>query len=529
MSGQAKTTVIVGGGVNALVAALILARKQGEGRKIVVLEKRERLGGLAAGEEFAKGYFTAGTLHDASLLGEDLERELKLSKFGLERSPTAPAVLVTSGVQAEEGIVLHALHAGDGVDEPELTEHAEDDLKSWRDFNAQLERWRAPLRGLLTRAPADPDTAKATGFLDLARSGFTLRRLGGKDLTEFLRVAPMCVADWLNETFRSDLLKSGLALEALTGCWAGPWSPGTATNMILRAAARERTIQGGPAALVRALEGACRAESSIELRVETEVSRLLVERGQIRGVQTRAVETVDADEVLLTTDPKRSLLDLVDPRQLPAELSKRLSVIRTRGVTAKVHLALREPLTFACRPKRSFDRIRVPAGPHLDDHERAFDAIKYGEMSKTPLLDISQPSIHSQELCPEGHAVASVLVHYAPHELEGGWTDEAREKLQERVLARLDEVAPGTRSNLIAAETLTPVDLEERFGLSGGHVFHGEEALDQLLFMRPTPGLARYETPIAGLFLGGSGSHPGGGVRGTPGQLGARALLAARR
>jgi phytoene dehydrogenase-like protein len=236
-------------------------------------------------------------------------------------------------------------------------------------------------------------------------------------------------------------------------------------------------------------------------------------------------EEIHADTVCATCDPKQTFLKLIAPRQLPVEVCDEVRVFRTRGTTAKVNLALSAPLIFQDRPGVAFEHIAI--GETLDDLERAFDAVKYGEIPKNPHLEIHVPTIQDKSLAPDGHHVASVLFHFAPHDLAGGWNKKAGKALISTVKKRIARYAPGFEEQVVAATVTTPADLESDYGLTGGHVHHGEHALDQLLFMRPGPSVSAYATPVEGLFIGGSGSHPGGGITCAPGWLASKAILSA--
>jgi phytoene dehydrogenase-like protein len=260
-----------------------------------------------------------------------------------------------------------------------------------------------------------------------------------------------------------------------------------------------------------------------QIQLGAEVAKILIDRDTVTGVGLVDGRTVEAPRVVATCDPKRALLDMIEPGVLPFKVEEQIAVVRMRGTTAKVNLALDGHLTFNGREGERHARAVV--AEHVDDIERAFDAAKYRTCSKRPHLDVSVPSVLDASLAPEGKDVVSILAHFAPHNLDGGWTEEAKASFGDAVVEVLEGAAPGTKNQIVAREVLSPPDLEDRYGLTGGHIHHGEHALDQLLFMRPTPALARYQTPIEGLYLGGSGSHPGGGVTCQPGALAAQAVL----
>lgn len=506
--------VVIGAGHNGLVAGILLAQS---GRKVTVVEQRSDAGGLCAATELHSGYTVPGVLHDTTGVRRDVVNALGLTHFGLRFESEAPSVLAAHS--EHRGVVLHAdparsrdeleaLHKGDG-----------DGYAEWRGF---LSRVRGFVAGVLNERPPPMRPSSLAEFWNLGKTGLSLRRLGKADMLELLRAVPMCAADWLQEYFGDPLLPAALAAPAVTGAFLGPWEAGSAASLLLYESVRGAEVKGGPAALAEALHKAFEAAGG-QIRFEAETARILVARGAVSGVQLADGQTLEASLVVAACDPKRALLDLIEPGVLPLDVEEQIGVVRTRGTTAVVNLALDGRLGF--RGRESERHARAVVADDVDAIERAFDAAKYRTCSQKPHLDVSVPSVGDASLAPSSKDVVSILAHFAPHDLDGGWTDEARTRFGDAVVEVLEGVAPGTRGVILAREVLSPVDLEERYGLTGGHVHHGEHALDQLLFMRPTPALARYRTPIEGLYLGGSGSHPSGGVTCQPGALAAQAIL----
>lgn len=507
--------LIVGAGPNGLAAA---ARLAGAGRKVVVVERAEAPGGLSARHEFHAGYAVPGLQHDETLVPRAIAERLGLARHGLTwRRPPATYIAEAKG----PGLLLPADSAG-AVDA--IGKRSQHDARSYQDLRAFLDRITPLIGRVLAEAPPSLSPGSAGDFWQLARRGLALWKVSRRDLLELARVAPMCVADFLNERFETPLLVEALAAPAVASTWSGPWSAGTTTNFLLRECAGGEAIQGGPPALVQALLVASRAAGA-ELRTGAEVRRIRLDRGRVAGVTLASGETIDAPVVLSSADPKRTMLDLLAPGTLPLKIEEEFHRLRSRGSAAKVHLALSGPLELAGSDGRLDEAIRIGGG-HVDDLERAFDCIKYRRFSDRPHLEIRVPTVADPSLAPAGHHVVSILASFAPYALEGGWTEEARECLGDAVVSVLEQHAPDVRRRIVAREVLTPAGLENRFALSGGHLHHGELALDQLLVMRPAPSAARYRTAVPGLFLGGSGSHPGGGVRPTAGLLAAEAVLA---
>lgn len=481
--------VVVGGGVNGLVAA---ARAAAAGSSVRILEAREHPGGLAAGIDVAPGYRAPGILHDASGFRPSVARALRLEECGLGwREGAAPGGL------------------------RELL--ANDDAEGLRRF---VDRVAPALRRLLNRPPPSLEPSGPRELWDLATQGLGLRRLGARDLRELIRVLAMPAGDWLRDLGVGEATAERLAGAALLGSFHGPRSPGSAALVLLRAAVEGRAPEGGGPALVAALVERC-SRLGVEVTTGCRVESIATERGRVAGVIAGDGERIAADRVIATCDPRSALLSLLPVGSLGLRTTRRLEAWRCRGTAAKVNLALGRPLSG---PDGAVSSIRLGGGS-LDALERAFDAVKYGELSDEPFLEVVQPSVAESGWAPEGRHVVSVLVGYAPYDLRGGWDAAARDRLLGRVLDRLGRFDPQAPGAVEAADVWTPLDLEGRLGLSGGHLRHGEEGLDQLLFMRPAPELSRYATPVEGCFLGGSGSHPGGGLTGVPGWLAAGEVL----
>lgn len=502
--------LVIGAGHNGLVAGLQLARA---GRSVTIVERNGQAGGLCAATALHPGYRIPGLLHDTGGLRRDVAAGLGLAFEG-DASP------VLAAHSEHRGVVLHA-DARASRDELEALGRGDGDAYvAWRGFLSRI-------RGFVCRVMDQPPPVLRPRSLSqawrLARTGLGLRRLGKADMLELMRVAPMSAADWFEESFGDPLLPAALAAPAVTGAFLGPREAGTAANVLLYECVRGAEVRGGPAALIDALRKAFEAAGG-RILLDAEVAGILVDGGAVRGVRLADGSTQEAPRVLATCDPKRALLDLLEPGWLPFPLEEQIACVRMRGTTAKVNLALDAPLVF--RGRAGERHARAVVADRVDDIERAFDAAKYRRSPEQPHLDVSVPSVGDPSLAPPGKDVVSILAHFAPYDREGGWDADARTRLGESVIETLERVAPGTRERIVACEVLCPPDIESRYGATGGHVAHGEHALDQLLFMRPTRALAHYATPIRGLYLGGSGSHPGGGVTGRPGMLAARALLA---
>jgi phytoene dehydrogenase-like protein len=401
----------------------------------------------------------------------------------------------------------------------EIGSRSAKDGESYVRFRAFLDRLSGVTRLFHDEPPVDLLGVDTIETWRLIKRAFRLRGLGRGEMMEVLRLPSMSVADWLDEWFENGTLKAALALPAIAGTRMGPRSPTSAFNLLLR-----ETIAGvGLAAgsLAPALEKAARAQG-VEIRTEAKVDAIVAGAHRIEGVVLEGGETIEAPIVAASCDPKQLFLRLLPPGSVTQRLARHVRQFRSSGTTAQVLLALDAPPRFSCRPDAAIER--AVTGGDLDSLERAHDAIKYRRFSGTPILDIHVPTVSSPDLAPQGHSIVSILVHFAPRDLEPGWDDAHREKLGERVREILESHAPGLSSSIVSGQVTTPEDIETRYGITGGHIHHGEHTFDQLL-VRPVPGCSSYSTPIPGLFLCGSGSHPGGGITCAPGSFAAEAIL----
>lgn len=509
---SAYETIVIGAGMNGLTCAALLAK---HGQRVLTLERRGVIGGLAIGDELAPLVRGPGILHDTTCVRRWVAEKLGLHASGLRFAASPPSLLATQA--GGRGVLLHHDAARAAL---ELREAGARDAEQYARYRAFLDRIRPVISGALDEPAPDlyqPSFSAALPHLKLA---LQLRRLGAKDMLEVLRIAPMCVADWLNEWFESQPLKCALAGPALYGSFAGPWSPGTNAFLLFHECTAQGDVVGGPAALASAVEVAAR-QLGVEVRTQAAVSEILVDKGRVRGVKLADGATLDAARVVSSLDPRQTLLQLTPSRFLPQAIENRLVNFRTSGTTAKLSLVLSAPLSFAGRPNEYFSLVRI--AEELDDMERAFDPLKYGDFARKPILEVYCPG-PDQTRGAGGVVVASVMASFVAHDLKRGWNQQSRATLENAILDTLEIHAPGVRGLIVASELLTPVDIETRYGVTGGHIYHGDHALDQFM-LRPTPELARYRAPIEGLYLCGAGCHPGGGLTLAPGALAAAEIL----
>lgn len=515
--------IVVGGGHNGLVAAALLGKS---GRKVLVLEAAPEVGGAARTEEFAPGFRTSSLAHVLNWLHPDVVRELDLLSHGLRLKRDA---FIPSVALVKEGAPLILQRAyGETVTGASATEQT-----AWRDLRAQLLRYAGILKPFLSRRPPDLGGLSLGETAALGQVALALKRLGKEDMRDFLRVLLMNVADMLDEQLTDDRLKGLLAFDAVLGAHLGPRSPTSLLGLYYRLAGElsgeagaQLLPSGGMGAVVSAI-GAAAAKAGVTLRTSSPVGRIVVENGRTTGVVLNTGEEIGAAIVISATDPATTFLDLVGARDLDTGFVRKVSNIRMKGDAAKLHLALDAPPAFAGLDAAGH-KGRLVIAPSTNHVERAFNPSKYGEFSPEPVMEITLPSLSDASLAPDGACVLSAVVQYAPYALREGW-QTGKAKFQAAIMAQLEAYAPGIGKTVRHAELLTPVDIERRYHMRGGHWHHGELQADQMLASRPVAGWSGYDTPIAGLYLASAGSHPGGGVSGAPGLNAARRILQRRK
>jgi phytoene dehydrogenase-like protein len=509
-------SIVIGGGHNGLVCTALLAKG---GRKVLVLEAADRLGGAAATREFATGFRVSSCAHLLHLMPESLIDELSLARHGLSFAATG----MPSTALAADGLSLTLGPA----DLASLAQRSAADAAAWPGFAARLQRFAKALQPVQAMLPPRLGTDAWSDRLALIRLGWQIRRLGRADMRELLRIIGMNVYDLLEEHFESPLLKGAIAFDALLGTNFGPRSPGSVLTLMNRLAAESVTQglaqpKGGMGALTQSIAQAARAAGA-EIRTGAAVARIRVEQDQATGVTLASGETIAARQVVSSADPKATFLRLLGTAHLDTGFVRRVHHLRSSGITAKLHLALDGLPRF---PGLEEDALggRLLVAPSLDYLEHAYNHTKYGEISAEPALEITLPTVNDPDLAPPGRHVLSAIVQYAPYTLKSGWA-EGRRRLIDGAVVALERYAPGLKRHIIAAELLAPPDIEREFRITGGHWHHAELSFDQFFMMRPVPGAAQYATPLGGLWLCGAGCHPGGGVMGLAGRNAAKEIL----
>jgi phytoene dehydrogenase-like protein len=518
-----RDIVIIGGGHNGLVTAFYLAKA---GFKPLVLERRNQVGGAAITEEFHPGFRSSVLAHSAGPLRPETVADMQLEKRGLRIF--TPEVSVTALSRDGSALVLYR-----DIERAaqEITQFSPADAAKYREFHPALEKASRVIGKSLNLTPPEierPTTADLFGLLQVGRS---LRGLGKKNTFNLLRWAPMAVADLAAEFFQTELLRATVAARGIFGTFLGPWSAGTALVLLLRAAADPRPIgsnyfaMGGAGAITQAMAAAAE-QAGAEIRTGADVIEIQIRDGMAQGVVLSSGEEILARAVVSNADPKRTFLKLADPSLLSPTFTKRLQNYRMNGTVAKVNLALAALPGFkGLNGNSEALQGRIQIGPEIDYLERAFDESKYGNFSRAPYLEITIPSFTDPTLAPEGKHVMSIYMQYAPYKLKNGTWDDQRTGLGDTVVKTLAQYAPDLPDRILSHQIITPLDLEDTYGLTGGHIFHGELALDQVFTMRPMLDWARYRTPIQNLYLCGSGTHPGTGLTGGSGANAAREII----
>ncbi len=487
---MASDTLIIGGGHNGLTAAFYLARA---GLKPLVLERRAMVGGAAVTEELATGFRCPTLAHATGPLRPSVVRDMQLAARGVEFVHPDPRLVTLS----LEGRAL-AFSTDPSRTADAIRPFSESDAAKYPEFCRLLARLGGFLADLLESTPPSLDGPGAGELWDLLKTGRRFRALGRNDGFRLLRWMPMAAADLVAEWFSTDLLQAAIGARGIFGVAQGPWSAGTGAVLLLNAAVDPApggssvTVRGGPGALTRAMAEAAR-QAGAEIRTGAGVSRVVVRNGRAAGVVLDDGTELGASAVVANTDPRRTLLALVDPIELDPGFLTRVRNYRCPGTSAKINLGLSTLPVFRGVANPSDLKGRIQIGPGIDYLERAFDASKYGEISPEPYLDITIPTLHDPSLAPAGAHVMSIYVQFAPYKLAHGrrWRDAASE-LSSAVLRTLSQYAPGIERLVVHQQVITPDDLESAYGLTGGHIFHGEPSLDQLFTMRPILGSAQY-------------------------------------
>ncbi len=519
--------LIIGAGHNGLVAAAVLARA---GLRTLVLERAAHVGGCSITSELAPGVMCPTLAHRGALAPEVIAL-LDLESHGLRlvRSDVRACALTGTGRSL-------AIWADSDKTANEIAAFSSNDAVRYPAFLESVGSVAGVLRDLLSSPTPDVEGTSARDLLGLLRTARRFRALGSTDAYRLLRWLPMPIADFSSEWFESAPLGALIAADGVLGAFLGPRSAGSTAQFLLRATtdavpiAPGWTARGGPGALTSALAKAAQ-KAGAEIRTHTRVRQIVVNGQGAKGVTLESGEQIRAGIVVSSLDPRATLLGLVEPSYLAPTFERRARNIRMRGTLAKVNYAVSTvPDFFDLRSRSADERRAILSGslrlaPHMDAIERAFDSAKYGMRSPDPFIELTVASVHDDSLAPQELHVVSAYVQFAPYALRGRSWDDEREGLGDTATTTIERYAPGFSSSVIARQVITPLDLERDHGLTGGQIFQGEIALDQLFIARPLLGWSRYRTPVARLFMCGAGVHPGIGIDGRSGLFAAREIL----
>lgn len=520
--------IIIGGGHNGLVTAAYLARA---GRKVLVLERRELLGGCAVTEEIWPGYRVSTGAYLTSLMQERVIRELELARYGYQVDAKDPAFF--SAFPDGRHFFMWQDRAKTIA---EIAKFSKRDAEVYPAYEDQLERISQVVEDLLLTIPPQFPPKGLGDTIEYLKLAARMRGLSPRHVVALVKIFTQSAAEFLDEWFESEQVKVTLATDGVIGANGGPRSPGTAYILLhhcMGGVAGHRGlwgfVRGGMGAVSESIAASARAKGA-EIRTNAAVSRVLVRGGRACGVALENGEEIAARQIASNLDPKLTFLHLLAERDLPADFVEGIRHFRIEGTSCKINLALSGLPEFTAYPGAPgpHHRATMHICPSIEYVERAWDDAKYGRPSERPLLELTVPTMYDQSLAPPGKHIMGIFLQYAPYTLREGTWDDLREPFGDRVIAMIEEYAPNIRSIVEHRQVLTPLDLERRFGITGGNIFHGEMSLDQMFVMRPLAGWARYRTPVPSLFLCGSGAHPGGGVMGAPGYNCAREMLRTR-
>jgi phytoene dehydrogenase-like protein len=520
---EPRDVVIVGGGHNGLACGAYLAKA---GLDVLVLERRDVLGGAAVTEEPWPGYRVSSASYVISLLPPRIVRELDLERHGYRVSIVTPDYFVP--FPDGSGLTLW----GDATrDAAEIAKFSTADAEAYLEFDRYFDRVAHLLKDLLFVVPPNLALAELPRW---AAVGARLRGWTGRDIAAAVRLFTMSAADFLDEWFEDARVKGALATQAIIGAWCGPMSPGSAYVLMHHwigevdgHAGAWGWVHGGMGGVSQALARSAQAAGA-EIRTAAAVRRVTVRGDRAAGVQLEDGSLIAAGRVVSSAHPVTTYRDLVGFQHLPDDVVRDVRRFRTRSGSVKVNLALSklpQPTAWDGSRPEPLHRGLMAISPSVEYLERAWDDAKYGRWSRHPYLEMVFPTAHEQGLAPDGSHIALAFTQYGPYELSTGTWDTERPAYLKRIVQTLEQYCPGFAASVLHDEVLAPPDIEERFGLLGGNIFQGEMTPDQMLSLRPIFGYGDYRSPVAGLYLCGSGTHPGGGVMAVPARNASRAIL----
>jgi len=520
--------VVIGGGHNGLTHAAYLARA---GKKVLVLERRHVLGGAAVTEEVFPGFKFSVCSYVVSLLRPEIIRDLELPRHGLEILP-----LDGTFTPLASGDYLWRVN-DHGKTHREIARHSRLDAEAYEEFGKAMQAICRFVKPILSMVPPDPTSLHPKELRKLLFLARRFQKLASEDRYNLVQLMTMSAADFLDQWFETDVLKATMSASGIIGTFLGVRSPGTAYVLLhhymgeIDGAFRAWGFaRGGTGGISTAIAEAA-MEAGVEIRKQSPVAKILVRNGQVRGVVLTNGDEIYGRVVSSSVDPRHTFLEFLDSGILPGEFLEEVRRYKFRGSSGKVNLALDAlPDFLSLTGTGAHLRGAISISPNVEYMEKAYDEAKYGMFSRRPYIDMVIPSLTDPSVAPPGKHVLSCFVQYAPYRLKPGlnW-DDLREDFANTVIDTIAEYAPNLKNIILHKQVVTPLDLEREWGLSEGNIFQGELSLEQLFFLRPVPGWTRFRTPIEGLYLCGSATHPGGGIMGAPGRLAAEAVLSDAR
>lgn len=519
--------IIIGGGHNGLVTAAYLARA---GKKVLVLERRNVLGGACVTEETWPGFKVSSLSYLCSLLQPRIIHDLELKKFGYHIYPKDPSFFTAF----PDGRHIFFFQDAKQTHE-QIAKFSRRDAEYFSRYEAELEHLAEWVESLLLETPPNIVQRKVSDLIALGKMGLRTARLGDTNLVRMVKIMTQSVRDFLEERFESEEIKTTLATDGVIGTNGGPSTPGTAyilLHHVMGGAAGARGlwgfVRGGMGGISEAIAASAQA-SGATIRTGTAVSQIIIKAGKAVGVALADGEEIYARAIISNADPKRTFLQLVEPQHLESDFQSQIATFKSHGSAVKINLALDGLPNFTAYPTNGLGlphKTTMHVCPSMDYIDRAWDDAAQGRPATHPMLECTIPTAYDDSIAPPGKHIMCIFAQFAPYKLKDAeWTEALKDNFADRCLNALAEYAPNIRDIILHRQVISPLDMEREYGLTGGSIFHGDMGLDQLFFMRPAAGWAKYRTPIRNLYLCGSGTHPGGGVMGAPGYNAAREIL----
>lgn len=515
--------IVIGAGHNGLTNAAYLAKS---GLDVLVVEKNDYIGGAAVSRELHKGWLYSNCSYVCSLLRQSIHRDLNLSKHGLMIVPYSG----TTNFSRDGNYI--AEYGDHNMQYREIKRHSLRDADAIHRYETDLMRYAKLIRHFLLRTPADPTSFKPRDIGEMIFMAKKFAGMGEEHIYEFIRFMTMSAGDFLDEYFENELVKALYSTSSIIGTALGVYSPGTAYVLLHHvmgdvdgAVGAWGLARGGMGAISNALAGALK-EHGGSILTEAPVAQILVRGGRTTGVALEDGREIKADIVVSNLDPKRTFTKIMDAADIPTDLRKKAENFKIRGSSGKVNIALTGRPDFPSLP--ADHKLRNGSFQFLDSMERmerAYDDWKHGRWSDDPFIEMTQSSVWDPTLASPGHYFVSCFIQYCPAEVEGGWTPEKRDAFGETVIDQICNYSPNFRDHIAHMEVRTPYEIENEIGLTEGNIFQGELTIDQLMFNRPFPGYSQYRGPVKGMYMCGSGTHPGGGVSSACGANSAREIL----